>query len=310
MNQKKCPLCGSAKTKKNGTRYGVQLYKCLSCHHQFRSGTSLSSTEVWEIYQNNKQTIRQLAENNNVSPSSIKRRLRDVKCVWQQPNLTGRTGYVHLDVTYWGHNWGVMVALDEATCVPLYLAFIKSETTHDYRVAIDTITTAGYGIKGIIIDGKQALFREFKDYPIQMCQFHMLQIVRRYLTHNPKMKASIDLMLLMRKMKHMAKCNFETEYVSWKEQYKEFLNRRVTHKDNRVCYLHRKVRTVMHSIDFYLPYLFTFQNPECEGMPNTNNKIEGLFADLKKSLNNHTGMSLENRKRFISGFFLQRLNGH
>lgn len=83
MNQKKCPLCGSAKTKKNGTRYGVQLYKCLSCHHQFRSGTSLSSTEVWEIYQNNKQTIRQLAENNNVSPSSIKRRLRDVKCVWQ-----------------------------------------------------------------------------------------------------------------------------------------------------------------------------------------------------------------------------------
>ena len=124
------------------------------------------------------------------------------------------------------------------------------------------------------------------------------------------MKASIDLMLLMRKMKHMTKCNFETEYVSWKEQYKEFLNKRVTHKDNRVCYLHRKVRTVMHSIDFYLPYLFTFQNPECEGMPNTNNKIEGLFADLKKSLNNHTGMSLENRKRFISGFFLQRLNGH
>ena len=66
----------------------------------------------------------------------------------------------------------------------------------------------------------------------------------------------------------------------------------------------------MHSIDFYLPYLFTFQNPEYEGIPNTNNKIEGLFADLKKSLYNHTGMSLENRKRFISGFFPQQLNGH
>ena len=59
---------------------------------------------------------------------------------------------------------------------------------------------------------------------------------------------------------------------------------------------------------FYLPYLFTFLCSKCAGMPNTNNKIEGTFTDLKKSLNNHTGMSLQNRKRFISGFFLQRLN--
>lgn len=29
MNKKKCPLCGAVKTKKNGTRKGVQLYKSL-----------------------------------------------------------------------------------------------------------------------------------------------------------------------------------------------------------------------------------------------------------------------------------------
>ena len=39
-------------------------------------------------------------------------------------------------------------------------------------------------------------------------------------------------------------------------------------------------------------------------MPNTNNKIEVTFTELKKNLNNHSGMSKENRKRFISGFFL------
>ena len=144
--------------------------------------------------------------------------------------------------------------------------------------------------------------------PIQMCQFHMLQIVRWYLTDNPKMKASVDLMLLMREMKHLTKEGFEAEYAAWKERYSEFLNKRVTHKDGKSCYLHRKVRTLVHSIDFYMPYLFSFQRPECAGMPNTNNKIEETFTDLKKSLNNHTGMSLQNRKRFISGFFLQRLN--
>ena len=307
MNKKKCPLCGAVKTKKNGTRKGVQLYKCLICRHQFRRSVPLPATEMWNAYQNGKQTIRQLAEQTRLSTSSIKRRLRKIECVWAQPDLTGLTGYVHLDVTYWGHNWGVMLALDETTNKPLYVAFVKSETTQDYRTVIDTITAAGYTIKGIIIDGKKALFKEFQNHPVQMCQFHLLQIVRRYLTNNPKMKASVDLMLLMREMRHQTKEGFEAEYAAWKERYTEFLNKRVTHKDGK-SYLHRKVRTVVHSIDFYLPYLFTFQCPECTGMPNTNNKIEGTFTNLKKALNNHTGMSLQNRKRFINGFFLQRLN--
>ena len=135
MNKKKCPLCGAVKTKKNGTRKGVQLYKCLVCRHQFRSGVPLPQTEMWTAYQNGKQTIRQLSEQTHLSTSSIKRRLCKIECVWTQPDLTGQTGYVHLDVTYWGHNWGVMLALDDTTNKPLYVAFVKSETTQDYRTA-------------------------------------------------------------------------------------------------------------------------------------------------------------------------------
>ena len=58
----------------------------------------------------------------------------------------------------------------------------------------------------------------------------------------------------------------------------------------------------MLSVEFYLPWLFTFE--EVEGMPNTNNKIEGTFTDLKKNIDNHSGMNKENRKRFVDGFFL------
>ena len=308
MNRKTCPQCGASKTKKNGTRNGVQLYKCLVCQHQFRSGNFEHSTNLWNAYQNHKQTVQQLSELHNISPSSVKRRLQGVERKWEQPNLIGQSGYIHLDVTYWGHNWGVLLALDDATGKPLYLAFIKSETTHDYRTAIDHISTVGYTIRGIIIDGKKALFKEFREYPIQMCQFHVVQIVRRYLTNNPKMKASIDLTLLIREMKHMTKECFVERYTAWKEQYAEVLNKRVTHKNGKVCFLHRRLRTAMHSIDFYLPYLFTYQRSECSGMPNTNNKIEGTFSDLKKLLNNHHGMSLKNRKRFISGYFLQQLD--
>ena len=34
-------------------------------------------------------------------------------------------------------------------------------------------------------------------------------------------------------------------------------------------------------------------------MSNTNNLIKGLFSDLKKNVNVHSGMSKESRKRFI-----------
>ncbi len=61
---------------------------------------------------------------------------------------------------------------------------------------------------------------------------------------------------------------------------------------------------MVSSLNSYLPYLFTCQRKDCEGMPNTNNKIEGTFTNLKKNLNNHSGLSMENRKRFICGFFL------
>ena len=63
--------------------------------------------------------------------------------------------------------------------------------------AAESIEARGYEIKGLIIDGKQALFKEFSHYKIQMCQFHMKQIVRRYLTLNPRLKAARALKGLM-----------------------------------------------------------------------------------------------------------------
>lgn len=307
MNKKKCPICKSAKTKKNGQRNDVQLYKCTTCGHQFRAGYPITEGKLWEAYLNGKQTIKELAQSYRVSESSIKRRLRKINHVWQQPDLTAMSGFIHLDVTYWGHNWGVLLAIDHATNMPLYLAFVKSETTLDYKIAVDTITKAGYSIRGVIIDGKRALFDEFRMYPIQMCQFHMYQIVERYLTKNPRMIASRELLDMCRLMYCLEEDMFLDEYHSWKDRFREFINKRTVHKDGKTYYLHKKLRTAINSLEFYLPYLFTYQRDKQEGMPNTNNKIEGTFTDLKKNLNNHSGMSIENRVRFISGYFMDKI---
>lgn len=89
-----------------------------------------------------------------------------------------------------GGSWGVLLALDEHSGFPLYLAFIENETASDYEAAIRSIEERGYTIFGIIIDGKKSLFTLFSDYQIQMCQFHMKQVIRRYLTQNQRLKAA------------------------------------------------------------------------------------------------------------------------
>lgn len=303
MNKSKCPVCCSRHTVKNGVRKSVQTYICKDCGYQFRNSELPSDLDLWELYQENKQTFAELAASLGTSPSTIKRRLRNVVIKWSQPSLSG-SGFVHIDATYWGRNSGVIVAQDSKTKQILYLSFIKHERLSDYQDAVTSIEERGYKINGIIIDGLQHLFSLFSAYKVQMCQFHMKQIVRRYITQNPRLLSARALNVIINNLTTKSKDDFVREYKSWKEEWKDTLNKRSQLKNGKTRYRHRRLRAAMHSLDFYLPYLFTYQEDGCEGMPNTNNQLEGTFTDLKKNLNNHSGMSEENRKRFICGFFL------
>lgn len=301
MHKSKCPVCHSSHTKKNGSHKGTQTYKCIDCGYRFRNGKLPPESTLWRLYLDNKQTVAELSSIFSVSESTIKRRLQCVKLEWHQPALHG-SGYVHLDATYWGHNWGVMLGLDDASGHPLYLAFIKSETNADYLAAINSIASRGYTIDGLIFDGRPSLFPLFSGYRIQMCQFHMKAIIRRYLTKKPRLQASRELKTLVEGLTTASKDNFMIDFTRWKEKWHDAIFRRTVLKSGKTQYTHRRLHQAARSLNSYIPYLFTFQ--ECPGMPNTNNKIEGTFTDLKRNLNNHSGMTLKNRKRFIIGFFL------
>ena len=137
-----------------------------------------------------------------------------------------------------------------------------------------------------------------------MCQFHMKQIIRRYLTNDQIHKATIALKELMVTLPSITESEFKERYISWRNFWAYTLNKRSLLKSGKTKYTHKRLRSAMRSIDFFLPYLFTYQKQNCAGMPNTNNKIEDTFTDLKKNLNNHSGLSTKNCKRFICGFFL------
>ena len=239
---------------------------------------------------------------NGVSESSIKRLLRTVTVVWRNPVCHGH-GVVQMDATYFGRNCGVLIALEAASGRPLYLKHIAHERTSDYADAIAWIKRGGYVVDGIVIDGMQTLFSLFEDYKVQMCQYHMCAIVRRKLTGNPRLQAGRELKVLMATLTISDRDSFTEAFEAWAVKWKPFLNERtVNHETGKTFYTHRRLRSAMASIRFYLPYLFTWL--EVDGMPNTNNRLEGIFTDLKRNINNHSGMSRKNRERFINGFFL------
>ena len=121
--------------KKNGLRHGVQLYKCMACGRQFRGGKKFSSSDVWELYLHNKQTISEISNLFHKSASTVKRRLREVKIEWRQPSLQGE-GVVHIDATYFGRNTGVLPVLEAGTGSLLYMRHISHEHISDYEEAV------------------------------------------------------------------------------------------------------------------------------------------------------------------------------
>ena len=97
------------------------------------------------------------------------------------------------------------------------------EHISDYVEAVDYIAAGGYVIKGIVVDGLQQLFIALKGYKMQMCQFHMVAIVRRKLTKNPQLKAGRELLDLIYRIKAMEEEDFLASFAQWKLRWHDFL---------------------------------------------------------------------------------------
>jgi hypothetical protein len=95
-----------------------------------------------------------------------------------------------MDTTYFGRNFGVMAFKDSLSGIMLYLNFVKHENLLLYEEGISGMSRRGIKIQSIICDGKKGIFSLFPDIPMQMCHFHMLKTVNRYLTRKPQTEAA------------------------------------------------------------------------------------------------------------------------
>ena len=197
-----------------------------------------------------------------------------------------------------------MVFKDWRTKRVLWHKYIRYETPADYQEGINRLTSHNFKIDGVVCDGLRGMFQHLSGYKVQMCQYHQLRIVQRYLTRSPELPASIELLAILNTLCHTDKERFIGSFEGWCEWWDDFLKERTLDKQTgKGRYVHKRLRSARLSIKRNMPYLWTWYDYIEFGMPNTNNAFEGMFTDLKTKLRNHAGMSKEHRKKFIDEYF-------
>ncbi|MBK8805845.1 MAG: hypothetical protein IPO21_03985 [Bacteroidales bacterium] len=255
---------------------------------------------MWIEYIEGKQTYLQLASKYGVSIKTIQRRLDkiDIKKQFHTPKST----IVLMDTTYFGRNFGVMV-FKNTEGYHLYWKFVKYESIKEYVEGINYLKNQGIIIKGIVCDGRKGLFNALKQYPIQMCQFHQIAIVTRYITRNPKTPAAIELKEIIHLLPKTDKESFLEILEQWFNKWEQFLNERGTNEQTgKSWYIHKRLRSAYRSLHANKQYLFTWYDNIELGLPNTNNQLEGTFTNLKNKLRNHNGLCRKRKEKFINGF--------
>ena len=167
------------------------------------------------------------------------------------------------DTTYWGRNFGVVVFKDWHTKRILWRKFVRYETLSDYHEGINCLESHKFRIEDVVCDGLRGMFKLLSSYRVQMCQYHQLRIVQRYLTRKPELPASIELLDLVHLLSRTDKESFAGAFTQRYERRDAFLKERTYDKrTGKSRYVHKRLRSACLSL-----------NPTCHLFPIKKPKI-------------------------------------
>lgn len=291
---------------RNGRKNSKQLYKCKECGKQFLGGRRRNKVQVITDYVEGKQTLSQLAQRYRISERTIQRDLAGMRFVRKIAKVKDVT--IQLDTTYWGRNFGLMVIKDALRNKILWHKYVRNETISQYMEGISWLKSNGFRIYGAVIDGMRGLAQALYPIPVQMCQFHQILITRRYLTQEPELDASIELLSLVKNITKMDKESFVGAFNDWSEKYQNVINERI--RDKRIKrhtppYMRPKLRSAYLSLRRNMNLLWTFYDRPETGLPNTNNALEGVFSNIKSKVRAHRGISKDNRRKLLDEYIMR-----
>jgi len=174
---------------------------------------------------------------------------------------------------------------------------------------MNTFDSAGYTkhTDAFTIDGRRFMFdllkKRYPNIPIQMCIFHMKAIIRRYTTLRPKTRLGKALKILKTILGRVSEKIFLRIFSQVEYIYTDFLKERNSNGE----YEHKRLRSAMASIRYYLPYLYTYEKHPHISIPRTTGVCDGYFSHVKEKLKPHRGISRIHRDSLLI-FLLEEQN--
>ena len=178
---------------------------------------------------------------------------------------------------------------------------MEKEVMANYHYGRKILEERGWKFTATVVDGRRGLTTVFRDIPVQICQFHQMKQVTKYLTRRPETLAGQELRGIMLQLSHSTEKEFAKLLTDWKKEWNKFISDKTYVTGTKYWYYtHKKVRSAYMSLERNLPYLFTYQKyPELK-IPNTTNSLDGSFAHLKAKLSVHRGLRKDRRYKMIS----------
>ncbi len=204
------------------------------------------------------------------------------------------------DTSFFGRTWGICVFRSFNLKKNIYCKDVSSELMAHYHYARKILESEGWIFKAIVIDGRRGMLKVFEGIPIQMCQFHQMRIVTRYITRKPETEAGQELRKIILTLAKSNEKEFSISLSIWHTKYKEYIKEKTLITGTKHWYYtHKKVRSAYMSLERNLPYLFTYQKYPELNIPNTTNTLDGSFTHLKDKVDLHHGLRKDRRYKLI-----------
>ena len=255
---------------------------------------------IWNEYARGKQTLKELGNKYQKSHIWVRQQL-DAYEVHEPDDLVPQSIVAVPDTTFWGRHYGVTVFRAWNLRRNIWWQEVSSEKQEHYYYGRKILGDKGWVFTAAVIDGRRGLATVFKDIPVQVCHFHQLKTVTKYLTRRPKTDAGRELRILALTITDTDEKTFTKKLLAWEKKWHHFYTEKTYVTGTKYWYYtHKNVRSAYMSLKRNLPYLFTYLKYPELNIPNTTNTIDGYFASVKKKVAAHHGLRKDRRYKVIS----------
>jgi hypothetical protein len=265
----------------------LQRYRCNDCGILFQSSRRDIgiSAGLWKEYVEGKQTLQQLAKKYDRSHVWVRKQLDTV--VTPTVEIAPHASVFIADTTFWGRKYGVCIFRAWPLAENIWWHEVSSELMAHYRYARAILEERGWTLKAAVVDGRLGFIKVFEGMPVQICQFHQIKIVARYLTSRPKTEAGRELLALVLTLTKTDERAFSKTLAAWHERWKDFISEKTvsTFENGKTKwhFTHKNVRSAYRSLATNLPYLFTYQKHPELNIPNTPTRLTVPFQRSRRN---------------------------